>query len=249
MFTRVTLAITATFSSLVMATSASAETLQIAYGKDKPPFVSADCSDGIEVLLARELFKRAGYDVDEKCVTNKRMIHDYTTGGIDAGVTVPNDVDGMYYTDTFSGFENFAITRTSENLTIDSIADLGSVSAIAWNNAAAVLGDEFAAVEDNNPGYEEASSQVQQVKVFLSGRTQAIIIDKNIFRWLTKTILDSGELGDFETEFTYHPIFPGTLDYYIGFANEEHAQKANEALQSMRDDGTYQEILDSYLSF
>ncbi|NIZ14513.1 ABC transporter substrate-binding protein [Phaeobacter sp. HF9A] len=236
-------------AALGLSLPAAAETLSIGYGQDKPPFVSSDCSDGIEVLLARELFKRAGYDIEEKCMANKRLILSYVNGDIDAGVTVPNDKDGMYYTDAFSGFENFVITRTSDNYTIDSVSDLGDVAAIAWNNAAEVLGQEFADVTSKNPKYREASSQISQVKVFLSGRSDAIIIDKNIFRWLTKTIIESGELGDFETDFTYHAIFPGTLDYYIGFTDEDQAKKANDALHSMREDGTYQKILDSYLSF
>lgn len=229
--------------------AAYAEPVSVGFGQDKPPFVTEDCSDGIEVRLAKELFSRAGFEAVPHCMANKRMIHSYSTGAIDAGVTVPANVDGMFYTDVFSGFENFAITRTADNITIDSVADLGDKSTIAWNNAAEVLGDEFAAVTANNPKYEEATGQVMQVKKFLSGRVDVILIDKNIMRWLTKQAVESGELGDVDTEFTYHPIFPGTLDYYIGFSDEAKRDRANAALAEMRADGTYQKIVDEYLSF
>lgn len=249
MFIRSIFAAVIGFCSIGVASTVVAETITIGFGQDKPPFVSKDCKDGIEVLLARELFSRAGFETSESCMTNKRLIHSYSNGAIDAGVTVPRDVDGMYYTEAFSGFENFAISRTSDGLTIDSVADLSDKSAIAWNNAAQVLGKEFDDVTSKNPGYEEANSQILQVKKFLAGRVQVIIIDKNIFRWLTKQIVENGEVKDVDTDFTYHPIFPGTLDYYIGFTDQEKALKADEALQSMRDDGTYQEIVDKYLSF
>lgn len=230
------------------ATTAYADKISIGFGQDKPPFVSPDCSDGLEVRLAQELFSRAGYEFDANCMTNKRLVDSYSTGRIDAGVTVPDNVDGMHYTGAFSGFENFAISRTSDGLEVNSVGDLAGKSAIAWNNAAAVLGDEFAAVTGDNPDYEEAKSQVAQVKKFLNGRVDIVIIDKNIFRWLTKELIESGEVSGVETEFTYHPIFPGTLDYYIGFTDEEMRDQVDAALTAMREDGTYQQILDSYLS-
>lgn len=237
----------AVLAGVLGASAGSAEKISIGFGQDKPPFVSPDCSDGIEVRLATELFSRAGLEIDQQCMTNKRLVNSYTTGRLAAGVTVPNNVDGMYYTDAFSGFENFAISRTADGLNINSIADLADVSAIAWNNAAAALGDEFAAVTGGNKKYEEAKSQVAQVKKFLSGRVQVVIIDKNIMRWLTKSLIESGEVANADTEFTYHPIFPGKLDYYIGFADEALRDRVNEALKGMREDGTYQAIVDEYL--
>ncbi|OOE80040.1 hypothetical protein BZG72_12810 [Salinivibrio sp. PR6] len=225
----------------------TAETLTIAYGKSKPPFVTKSCDDGIEVDLAREAFQRANYKIEEFCMVNRRMIYSYVNGTIDAGVSVPNDEKGMFYTEVFSSFENLVVTRTSDYIIIDSIADLGHISSVAWNNAQAVLGDEFAEVVRNNPKYREHVSQIAQVKMFLSGRVDAIIIDKNIFLWLTNKLIESGELSNINTTFTYHRIFSETVNYYIGFSNEKHAKKINDALQSMRRDGTYQEIIDSYI--
>lgn len=234
---------------LLSATSAMAEKITIGFGQDKPPFVNANCDDGIEVRLAEEMFARAGVEVDAQCMTNKRVVESYISGGLDAGMSVAKTDDTAYYTEKFSGFENFVITRTADGHTVDSVADLAGISAIAWNNAANVLGEEFRAVTSNNPGYEEAKSQNSQVKRFLSGRVDAVIIDKNIFRWLTKQIIENGELSGVDTDFTYHAVFPKTLDYYVGFKDQGLRDRAEAALESMRADGTYQQIVDKYLAF
>lgn len=245
-FLRVILGLIGAFGGASLAFS---DEIVVGFGQDKAPFVTADCSDGIEVRLAHEIFARAGFEVTPRCLTNKNLIRAYSMGVIDAGVSVPNDAPGMFYTDEFSGFENFAVTHSSENLSISSISDLADKSTIAWNNAAAVLGEEFAAVMAGNPGYEEADGQMAQVEAFLLGRKEVIVIDKNIFRWLTQQILGLGGIGEPDTEFTYHPIFPGVLGYYIGFSDVALRDRANAALAEMRADGSYQRIVDEYLKF
>ncbi|CAM3902363.1 substrate-binding periplasmic protein [Vibrio aquimaris] len=228
---------------------AKAESLKIGYGQKRPPFVNNSCSDGVEIRLARELFSRAGFqDMSERCMNNKRLIVAYQNNSVDAAITVPKTNNpSLYYTSVFSGYQNIAISMSKDNLTINSVSDLLDKSVAAWHNAGNVLG--LQSLMSDNRKYKEYSRSIRQVLLFLHGRVQVIIIDKSIFRYLTKkAIKDNDDLSNVDFQFTYHPIFPGTSDYYIGFTNKSYRDRAEAALKSMRNDGSYKKIVDNFLN-
>ena len=227
---------------LLVSFPVASEPLLVAFGKNKPPFVNSDCNDGIEIRLAREIFSRAGFtELKFICVSNKRLNKLYKAGDVDISATVPKDSGGaFFYSSAFSGFENFAISRKEEGLIINSIDDLAGKSVVAWNNASTVLGSKFEEIMSKNNMYFEPNNQRSQAKMFLLERAQVIVIDKNIFRYLSKG------MGFKDSDFTYHSIFPRTLDYYLGFSDELLRDKVENALNDIRLDGTYKSILRSY---
>jgi ABC-type amino acid transport substrate-binding protein len=94
---------------------------------------------------------------------------------------------------------------------------------------------------------KEEPKQDLQVKSFLADRYQVIIIDKTIFRFIAKGIKKEMNLKDEDFVFQYHKLFPSLTSLYVGFKDQELMKKFDKALTEMKNDGTYNKIIESYV--
>lgn len=221
-----------------------AQDVTLGFGIDKPPFITGE-EEGVEVDLAKEAFKRLGYSTIKILhMSNKRIVSSLKNGVITAGPIAKGNpgVDFCYTSTSFIDFHNFVITRESSDLKPKSVQDLANpiYDIAAFQNAVVTIGPEYAEVVRKNKNYHEFGSQKSQVKMFLTGRKNSLVIDRYIYQYWAK-VLQPQE----RPQVLYHPLFDKVNSLYFGFRAEdkELCEKFSRALKGMKDDGTYKKIL------
>lgn len=136
-------------------------------------------------------------------------------------------------------YRNVAFSLRENNLAIAAVSDLFRHDVIAFQNAALVLGTEMAAVARDNPDYREVANQMLQVRALYSGRTDVVIADRRIFRYLS---LSSDSGIDIGRALTEHALFPPT-PYAVAFRQPESCAAFNDGLERIMRDGRYDAIL------
>jgi len=203
-------------------------------------------TSGLEVALMHEAlpgrklrFIQLPYAQLQTAIQKKRA--DVSVGvreGIDA------DDSGVNFSDEFVTFVNFAITKKSAGMKIDSVVDLAGHRILTWEDADQDLGDAFkamyspAAAERKN--YQEFANQRQQVATFWEGHNVVCVIDGSIFRYF------SLQMGHPLDQVDYHAIFPPTTKFRVGFADATLRDGFNAQLKKLHDSGQYQQVLERF---
>jgi len=221
-------------------------TINAVLGQHKPPFMfGKDTNKGIEADLLSEIFQNMGYKLNmiqkEKSymqvILNEKNKYDLV-----ATITPKNKK--LFYSDVFTTYENYVITRAEDHLSINSIDDLKTIRFIAWNGAYNDLNGEFYKLFNPIDGtakhsYNDNMSQLDDIKMFFSKKVDAIIIDKTIFNWY-KIHLGNNE------QYTFHDIFKTKKTYPVTFRSEKLRDEFNVELQKLKDSGRYDEIIEFY---
>ncbi len=222
--------------------------LNMAFHYDRPPYMFGKTSSkGIEVDLVKEIFALQGYKVNihqMSKTTMERLLQ--TNPKFDAVASVTSSDDGSFYSDRYSLYEDFAITRKADNIQINSMEDLGKYDFISWKNAYNDLGKKFYHYFNPKDGiykskYHDQNSQKEQHKLFFDKKFKVIIVDKFIFKWYK---LDFNK----KDEYTFHKILPLASNSGIKFKNKKHRDIFNDGLEKIKQSGRYKEIVDFYLT-
>jgi len=231
---------------IITATLARAEKLTVGFGFAKPPFVFAktpkdqDDLRGIELEIMRQALAERGHSFDVRYMTYNRLSLSLKTGKIDAAATVRPELEGVYYSDNFVYFHNVAITRKSDNIRLDRLSDLKTRKIIAWQGATKDLGASFNEVANLAPLYRELADQGKQVKLFLRGRVNTIVIDRNIFSYWAKNY------GEAPQRYMYHPLFGGRTNFAVGFIKKSWRDDFNWGLRILKKSGRYDALYTKY---
>ncbi len=115
----------------------SDKVLDIAFTFDSPPYMfDKTSSKGIEADLVKEIFQLEGYRVNIHQMAKRNKEKILSTNKLFDGVaSVSNNGDGYFYSDKYSLYEDYAITRKSDNLKIDSLDDLSKYNFESWENS------------------------------------------------------------------------------------------------------------------
>jgi len=221
--------------------------LNIAFHFDRPPYMFGKTSSkGIEVDLVKEILSSQGYEINVHQMSKSRMENILESNQIfDAVASVSNSNDGSFYSDKYSLYEDFAISRKSDGLDIDSIKDLAKYDFVSWKNAYNDLGKTFYRYFNPQDGiakhsYHDRSSQKDQHSLFFSKKIDVIVVDKMIFKWYRN------EFNNKE-EYTFHNILPLATNSGIKFRDKNVRDDFNRGLKKLKQNGRYQEIVDFYL--
>ncbi|MBF0111615.1 MAG: transporter substrate-binding domain-containing protein [Desulfamplus sp.] len=221
-----------------------AEELIMGVGLALPPYFIEESNSGFELDIIKESLKFKGHTVNFKFIPFARIPIYFSEGKVNCVSTI-NENSGIeaHYSDNHVSYQNFAITLKSNNVVINSIADLKDKEVLAFQNAKLYLGKEFAEMAEKNPKYEEiASQQSQTIRLYLN-RTQVFIGDGNIFKYYSKQVADK---ADTTQEVVFHSIFPKT-DYKVAFNSEQLMKEFNEGLHHIKSSGLYDTLLSKYI--
>ncbi len=221
--------------------------VNVLLGFDKPPFIFGKTSSkGIDSDVLVEAFNIMGYNVSIFQGTKDQqetILHKHNTI-IDAVATISKKEDGLFYSDTFSTYENYIITRKKDNIKIDSLEDLKNYKFVTWKSAFNDLGDEFNKLYNPYTGkykesYNDTPSQRNDAKMFFSKKVDAIIVDKAIFLW-HKLHFNNDE------EYDFHDVFNDKKHYPVTFKDKKIRDDFNIGLKKLKSSGRYNEILKFY---
>lgn len=208
-----------------------------------PPYVIQQ-SDGRLTGLEFELVSAAaaagGLELRAEVAPFGRLPEDFRRGTVQAFTPASRDLQlPGCLSDTVLVYRNTAFTLQQRGLRIAGIADLGGHDVLAFQNAHAVLGPEMAALRAANPRYREVANQMLQIRALFSDRTDVVIADRRIFRYLMR----SPETGfDRVPAVSEHAIFPPT-PYSVAFRDPQHCTAFNAGLAQIRRSGMFDEIM------
>lgn len=224
----------------------STKKVNIMLGYDKPPFIFGQPSlTGIEADLLKEAFDLVNYEINVSQGTRAEqdiVLNQQNT--IDAVATISENNPNLFYSDTFTTYENYVITRKKDKITIDSLEDLKRINFVTWKNSFNDLGEEFYKLYNPIDGkykasYHDTLTQIEDARLFFSRQVDAIIVDKTVFNW-HKLYLKNNE------EYTFHKIFNVYKKYPVTFRSKKIRDDFNIGLNILKNNGRYDEIINFY---
>lgn len=231
-------------AGLVPAAGAQADATSLTIGfRTTAPFVirAADGTlSGLEYDLVMLAATTAGLKPRATVAPFGRLPEDFRRGSL-AAFTPANPAMNLpgCISDTVLAYRNMAFSLRNRNLTIASPADLGAFDVTAFQNAGLLLGPGVAALAANAERYREVANQMLQVRALFSGRTDVVLAERRIFRYLMRSPDAGVETAQPLAE---HDIFPPTL-YGVAFQRQDDCISFNRGLATIRRSGVYDEVL------
>ncbi|MDP9941004.1 substrate-binding periplasmic protein [Ectopseudomonas alcaliphila] len=227
------------------AVTATAQVLHVGFGTHKPPYVFEGEPRGLEYELVDGAARNAGFEVTAYYAPMERLHLMLRRGEIDA-ITTTHERSGVeaFYSDIYIQYHNAAVALAKRGYQIEHIADLGNYSVSAFQRARVLLGPEFERMAMNNPRYREEALQINRNRLLYSGRTDVVVGDKRIIRYLDREVDDQVDVSQ---PLAWFEIFPPTL-YRVGFRRDEQRRRFDEGLRMLRESGEYQRIEQRYLT-
>jgi polar amino acid transport system substrate-binding protein len=166
-------------------------------------------------------------------------------GEIDA-IATTHERSGVqaFYSDVYIHYQNVAVALAKRGYQIEQIADLGQYAVSAFQRARLLMGPEFERMAMNNPRYREEALQINRNRLLYSGRTDVVVGDQRIIRYLDREVDDQ---VDVTQPLAWFDIFPPT-PYRVGFRRDEQRRRFDEGLRMLRESGEYQRIEQRYLT-
>ncbi|MEO3876824.1 substrate-binding periplasmic protein [Rheinheimera fenheensis] len=225
---------------LLSAPQAHAAPLNVLVGQNKPPYIRLETVSGYELELLREVVRRMGHEAVFVFVPNSRIRGLLESGNGDIATLQPNEPDepGLFFSQPYIRYQNIAVSRRRDELTLQHPADLAGKSVIAFQGATKVLGPDYRDSIAQNPAYQETVDQRAQVDLLLFGRTQVVVLDRNIFTYHLQSATEPVEVS-------IHPLFGSTL-YRAAFRDPVLQRSFDKALLSVLLDNWYQQLQLTY---
>ena len=206
-------------------------------GWSKPPYVIQVDDSGFELELIESVFKMSNIDVSFSYVPYGRTPWLITQNQFDVALTISpkHDVRGAFLSESYISYQNVVVKLKTTDVKIDEIADLGKFSIAGFQNATKVLGDEFKKMGSDNALYFEVPDQKHQVELLLIERVDFIVLDVNIFNYISKSI--SGR--NFMEKVDVYYFFPESK-YHLGCKKKWVCDKFNESLKTFKNSTAYE---------
>ncbi len=222
---------------------ACAKKINIAVGWNKPPYVIEKENSGFEIEMIRTIFKNMGHELDIIYTPFGRSSTLLKKGIVDVGMTISPRVDiaPAVSSSSYITYHNVAISLKGRGISLNKISQLSKYSIIAFQNASISLGQEYLTAVDNSVFYIELPDQDKQVAMLLLGRTDIVVMDINIFNYLSKEHLGRDHMANVDV----HRIFPTTA-YHLGFFDEKLKNLFNKELMEYKKSFSYQQLIKKY---
>jgi polar amino acid transport system substrate-binding protein len=236
----------------LLAQRSLAAEIAVAFASERPPysFKINEVDSGIEVDLMRAVLRQFGHTVKTVIVPKARLPLILKAGGVDISATMQGlDGQGLFFSDNYIQFHNHAISKKKSNIELSTLSEVDKYSFVIWQGGWKNLGPAFEEhyKPDSNgkfrANYNESHSQLNQSKMFWSGRTELIIVDKKIFEHFRKQLRQELKTDE---EVVLHDVIKGQTNYPAAFRDKELRDQFNEGLKKIRADGSYQAIIDAY---
>ena len=228
---------------LFIPTLAIADTLHIATGLAKPPYVEEDSQSGMEVEIVRAVLQKAGYQTRFEPYPPARGLALLEAGKIDAMLSLDSSKQvKAYLSEPVIYYHNKVITLASKQLNIKTLADLQPLRVAAFQNASLFLGQDYANAVQNIAQYKEYASQDTLPRLLYYQRVDAVIGDEFIFRAQANLQNIIPAHGYQLKIFDLFPISPRS----VGFLKDADRKVFNTALKTLQNNGEIEKILQRY---
>lgn len=205
------------------------------------PYFFADQPQGVQYDLLVAALELNNITIKELVhAPNLRAQRLVNTKKIDCMVNTPDNVEGLFYTQSLIEYQNIVFYLTKNNLQITHIQDLEPISILGFQNAKHYLGDEFEALAETSPNYSEISNQKSQVVMLFNGHTQSIVLERRIFEYYRHQLRHRLNTNLPVTEVA---LF-APAERKIACHDKQTAAIVDRAISMLKQSYRYQEILD-----
>lgn len=229
----------------LLSTFAMAKEYKMVFSESTPPFVFKDGS-GIVQTIVKEALAYKGHTVTPVFVNIGRGFELFKNGYVD-GSTIIQENSGLsaFYSVDFMQYHNAAFTLKKNHYTIKTMGDLKDYYLIAFQNANKYLGKKFEKVALNaGKKYSEMADQKQQVYMLFKGRTEAVAMDRYIFRFYQNELISEHKI-DAKEQVDMFELFEPTK-YQTAFKDQKSRDDFNEGIEYLKKSGRYDQIYKEY---
>ncbi len=220
----------------------------IAISQASIPYNIPDLQSGIEFEIVKEALAVKGYRMIPRYVTPLQRNMELLKRRVDGVMTISalSRIEA-FYSDVHIIHENIAVSLPKNNLTISTMNDLKSLAVVAFQGASTYLGDEFAAMAEANPRYQEIANPEAQVSMLFSGLADVIVIERKIFQFYLRHYNYKNRIRLIKTSqgISVHELFD-PIPYRVGFVDRTVRDDFNEGLEELRRTGRYDRIILKY---
>jgi polar amino acid transport system substrate-binding protein len=223
--------------------SVGADNLKVAASWAKPPYIIPKTHSGFEIELMTDVFKDLDHEVSFLYMPYDQTVDMLQRKQVDVTLTL-NNLSGIapqYLSDVYVFYQNVALSLKSKDLPIQGIQDLSKYSVVGFQSASNVLGTEFAAMVESNKLYIEMADQIGQLELLLDEQVDVIIVDLNVFHYLSLELTNSDQ-----TEKVMAHSFFAPNRYSAGFKDLTLKQEFNQALGKYVSSGRYEVLRAKY---
>lgn len=221
-----------------------AQPVTIGMGNFEPYFIAKN-NTGIFTELVDAIFKEIpglepryqfGY-------SNKRLWHELSVNKIDAVANLFDSVElKVCRSDPVFRFRDIVVSKRSDQLIIESVADLKGKYIITFQGARDFFGETFKQ-NTQHGAYHEVARPSMQAKTLIRHNADVSVGDMFIF---LQSLKDIKPLTVTAQDFTFHDILPA-ISSSMGFKDEKICQKFNAALKIIKKNGIYEKVYEKYL--
>jgi len=230
-------------ATLISQAAIAKETLVIAVGLAKPPYVIQANNSGFEMELIRNVLATMGKSAEFIYTSFGHSSKMLAVDEIDAVMTANNRMfhDETKLSNGYIIYENVAISLKSKNLSIESITDLANYSVASFQKADKILGEKFETAVNQSPYFLQIADQRRQPILLLKERVDVVVMDKNIFNYLAREL----KIEQLENKFSFHYIFPKT-HYKMAFKETQNTINFNKALFKYTNSDAFKALFKKY---
>ena len=230
---------------LALSFGSVAKEIKVAVGLALPPYVISSENKGMELDIIKETLAMTGHTVKPVYLPFARVPWSLKEGKVDAAMTIneSSGIDGVFYSQSHITYQNVAVSLAKNKYTINDVAGLSNRSVLAFQSATLYLGDDFKNMASKNNRYKEEPRQDIQITMVYNGRTETVVMDKNIFKYYKA----KETRADVSQGVNIHTIFPPSF-YKVGFRSKALRDEFNTSLKKLIDSGKHKEIINRYVS-
>ncbi len=225
--------------------SADAEEVRTTFSESTPPYVFKDGS-GIVYTIVKEALAHKGHTVKPVFVDIGNGSDMFNKKEVDA-VTIARESSGLkgHYSDKFMQYHNAAFVLKKNNVSIQQISDLSRYRVIGFPYAQKFLPQSFGtAVRKAGNKYQELSDQKEQTYMLLTGRVEAVVMDRHIFEFYKNELCREKKVGK-NVQVQMIELFSPTL-YGSVFRQKKIRNDFNEGIKHLKKTGRFDEIYKEY---
>ncbi|AUN97232.1 hypothetical protein DOM21_15500 [Bacteriovorax stolpii] len=237
---------------LLFSSVASAKTLKVAFGENRPPYVFSENGEvkGIEVDVVREALLQSGHAIDFSTLPAKRLEMASNKMPFDIAVGVLEQRPNLFYSTDYLQMKYYAVAKLSKEVRLERINDLQRYSVGAWPFAWKYCGDEYRRLYTPKADgsfalhYTEPVTSESQNKMFWLNRFDVSITNKVTFNYYKK-ILSSAY--DTSVDISYYDIIPEEVKFSVAFKDEQIKKDFEAGLSQLKRNKRFRRIFDSYI--
>lgn len=214
--------------------------LDVLVGLDRPPYVMEKQTSGYELELLDEVFAQMGFQLNYLFMASGRSAQFIEARSFEVVATINEDfgTDQQHHTNPYVFYDNHVVSLAKNDLTIKNVTDLEKLQVAAFQPAQKILGEAYRQATNKAQLYLEIANQLTRVEMLYKGRLDAIIIDKNVFNYLSQKHSFSGKVR-------FHNIFEKT-GFSLWLKNKELIPLFNETLNTYRRTEAYTLLQNKY---